>query len=116
MRPFLKWAGNKYQIIERIKAVLPAGERLVEPFVGSGAVFLNTKYPSYLLADANSDLINLYQQLQLGGQTFVDYCRSFFIPENNRADAFYTLRARFNASEDRAEKGALFVYLNKHCY
>ena len=42
MKPFLKWAGNKYQIVHRIKEILPAGKRLIEPFVGSGALFLNT--------------------------------------------------------------------------
>jgi len=38
---FLKWADGKAPIVDRIKAVLPAGERLVEPFVGSGALSLN---------------------------------------------------------------------------
>ncbi|HWQ76130.1 MAG TPA: DNA adenine methylase, partial [Syntrophomonas sp.] len=47
MRPFLKWPGNKYRIIEAIKGRLPVGKRLVEPFVGSGAVFLNTDYERY---------------------------------------------------------------------
>lgn len=116
MKPFLKWAGNKYQIIERIKAVLPQGKRLIEPFVGSGAVFLNTEYPSYLLADANADLINLYQQLQAGGQRFIEYCRPFFVPENNQAERFYELRQQFNSTVDPVEKAAIFVYLNKHCY
>ena len=116
MKPFLKWAGNKYQIIERIKAVLPPGKRLIEPFVGSGAVFLNTEYPSYLLGDANADLINLYQQLQAGGQRFIEYCRPFFVPENNQAERFYELRQQFNSTVDPVEKAAIFVYLNKHCY
>lgn len=44
VRPFLKWAGNKYQIVDRIKEQLKPGKRLIEPFVGSGAVFLNTDY------------------------------------------------------------------------
>jgi DNA adenine methylase len=61
MKPFLKWAGSKYKIIDKIKASLPHGQRLVEPFAGSGAVFLNTYYEQYLIADANADLINLYQ-------------------------------------------------------
>ena len=78
MKPFLKWAGGKLRIVDRIKALLPPGQRLVEPFVGSGALFLNTDYAAYLLADANADLINLYQQLQQGGQPFIDYCASFF--------------------------------------
>ncbi|HBT98926.1 MAG TPA: DNA adenine methylase, partial [Sulfurihydrogenibium sp.] len=63
MRPFLKWAGNKYKIVEDIKRLLPVGNRLIEPFVGSGAVFLNADYKSYLLADINEDLINLYRTL-----------------------------------------------------
>jgi DNA adenine methylase len=42
IRPPLKWAGGKYQILEQIKKALPPGNRLIEPFVGSGVVFLNT--------------------------------------------------------------------------
>lgn len=116
MKPFLKWAGNKYQIVDRIKAVLPPGKRLIEPFVGSGAVFLNTEYDEYLLADANADLINLYQQLQSGGRAFIEYTCSFFVPLNNTPEQFYEFRRRFNRTEDLVEKAALFVYLNKHCY
>jgi DNA adenine methylase len=78
MKPFLKWAGNKYQIIERIKGILPEGKRLIEPFVGSGAVFLNTEFPRYLLSDNNQDLIILYQYLQEEGKKFIDYCSRFF--------------------------------------
>jgi DNA adenine methylase len=116
MKPFLKWAGNKYQIVERIKAVLPPGKRLIEPFVGSGAVFLNTDYPDYVLADANADLINLYKQLQSGGEEFVRYACSFFVAANNTTERFYAFREHFNKATDPIEKAALFVYLNKHCY
>lgn len=116
MKPFLKWAGGKLRIVDRIKALLPAGQRLIEPFVGSGALFLNTEYAAYLLADANADLINLYQQLQQGRQGFIDYCATFFIQTNNDEVTFYTLRRRFNQTGDPLEKAALFVYLNKHCY
>ncbi len=116
MKPFLKWAGGKLRIVDRIKALLPPGQRLVEPFVGSGALFLNTDYAAYLLADANADLINLYQQLQQGGQPFIDYCASFFTAANNDEATFYTLRRHFNQTGDPLAKAALFVYLNKHCY
>ncbi len=57
MKPFLKWACSKYKIVERIKDSLPPGRRLIEPFAGSGAVFLNTSYEEYLIADSNADLI-----------------------------------------------------------
>ena len=62
-RPFLKWAGNKFRILSHIQAALPdTASRLIEPFAGSGAVFVNTDYPNYLIAEKNPDLINLYQQ------------------------------------------------------
>lgn len=116
MRPFLKWAGNKYQIIERIKKILPAGNRLIEPFLGSGAVFLNTHYSEYLLSDINADLINLYRILQKEGESFVHYCKQFFTAENNRPEKYYELRELFNNTKDIRLKSALFLYLNKHGY
>lgn len=116
MKPFLKWAGNKYKIVERIKALLPPGERLVEPFVGSGALFLNTDYPRYLLTDANADLINLYQHLQAEGEAFITYCRTLFTSENNNKDRYYALRDEFNSTTDLRRKSAIFLYMNKHGY
>ena len=78
MRPFLKWAGGKYKIIDRIVSALPHANRLVEPFIGSGAVFLNTEYNSYLLADTNPDLIYLYRHVRSEGGNFVDYAHNLF--------------------------------------
>ena len=60
MKPFLKWAGGKYKLVDKIKQQLPEGKRLIEPFCGAGAVFLNTKFKKNLICDSNSDLINLY--------------------------------------------------------
>ena len=116
VHPFLKWAGGKTRLVSRIKAVLPPGARLIEPFAGSAALFLNTDYPRYLLADANPDLIDLYTRLQQQGAAFIEECRAWFVPENNTREAYYALRERFNTTCDPQEKAALFVYLNKHCY
>lgn len=116
VRPFLKWAGNKYRLLERIRAHLPAGRRLVEPFVGSGAVFLNTDYPRYLLTDANKDLIDLYQLLQAEGADFIEDCRTLFTLANNCAERYYQLRAEFNSTTDVRRRAMLFVYLNRHGY
>ncbi|MZP29894.1 Dam family site-specific DNA-(adenine-N6)-methyltransferase [Heliobacterium undosum] len=115
-RPFLKWAGNKYRIIHRIQAVLPAGNRLIEPFAGSAAVFLNTGFKENLLADSNDDLIRLYQTVKTGGEDFIEYCRSFFTEENNQPERYYEFRERFNTTDDGVLKSALFIYLNRHGY
>lgn len=113
-RPFLKWAGNKFRVLDRIRAKLPVGGRLIEPFTGSGALFLNTDYRHYLLGDSNQDLIGLYKALQMEGPAFINECRNLFRPGNNHADAYYRLRAEFNACGDPRQRAALFVYLNRH--
>jgi len=112
MKPFLKWAGNKYAIIERIKSALPEGQRLIEPFVGSGAVFLNTEFERYSLSEINQDLINVFNRLKNDGESFIQACREYFTPEYNTEEQYYNLRELFNVTRDPR----LFIYLNKHCF
>jgi len=116
LRPFLKFPGGKYRLVNQIRASLGEGKRLIEPFLGSGAVFLNTNYQKYLLADSNTDLINLYNLLHSDGEDFIEYCRTFFTLEYNNKDSYYAFRQIFNITDDTILKSALFVYLNRHCY
>ncbi|MBA4696535.1 MAG: Dam family site-specific DNA-(adenine-N6)-methyltransferase [Legionella sp.] len=116
IKPFLKWAGNKYRCLTRILHHLEPAQRLIEPFTGSGSVFLNTAYSDYLLAEDNRDLIHLFQLLQNEGVAFIDYCSGFFIPANNVANRYYEFREEFNDTQDPWQKGALFLYLNRHGY
>ena len=115
-RPFLKWAGNKFRILDHILPVLPAGDRLVEPFAGSAALFLNSDYDSYLLSDRNADLISLYNLLKKDGSEFIDYCGQYFHTRNNRESRYYSLRDEFNDCNDAHRRAALFLYLNRHGY
>lgn len=115
-RPFLKWAGNKYRILHHIAMHLPPGKRLLEPFAGTGAVFLNTQYQQFLLADQNLDLVNLYNHIKTEGQDFIEYCRSFFSGLYNNQQAYQQLRQEFNQSENPRQRSALFLYLNRHAY
>jgi DNA adenine methylase len=116
-RPFLKWAGGKTRLVAAIRTVAPnAATRLVEPFVGSGAVALNLGYPRNLLADSNRDLIDVYKCLQSEGEAFIAACAALFVPEHNTSEAFARLRAEFNATSDRRRRACLFVYLNRHGY
>lgn len=115
-KPFLKWAGNKYRCLSHILDSLPMANRLIEPFTGSGAVYMNTDYPNYLLAESNLDLVNLFRYLQLEGEAFIAYCQTFFCPLNNSADQYYLLREKFNTDTTPRERSALFLYLNRHGY
>ncbi|MDF7666615.1 Dam family site-specific DNA-(adenine-N6)-methyltransferase [Orbaceae bacterium ESL0727] len=115
-RAFLKWAGGKYELIEKIEQYLPKGEQLIEPFVGAGSVFLNSHYQSYILADINRDLIELFNRLKSSPDPFIRDLKLLFTRQNNQPDAFYQLRDIFNNSTDQYQRSLLFVYLNRHCY
>lgn len=116
LKPFLKWLGNKYRSLKYLQPFLPAGERLIEPFTGSAAIFLNTSYSNYLLGEQNIDLINLYQYLKNEGEDFIRYCRKYFAPKYNCEATYYQLRKQFNVTRNKKLKAALFLYLNRHGY
>ena len=115
-RAFLKWAGGKYSLIDPIQQVLPEGKVLVEPFVGAGSVFLNTNYDEYVLADINSDLIDLYNFLKLSPEQFIQIARSLFSEKNNQRQRYFELRDEFNLELSGEWRAALFLYLNRHGY
>ncbi len=115
-KPFLKWAGGKFRIADKVIASLPKGRRLVEPFVGSGAIFINANFEYNMVADANSDLINLFNHLKNEGQDFIEFAKNYFTAENNTQEKFYILREQFNSHPDLRVKSALFIYLNRHCF
>lgn len=115
-RPPLKWAGGKYNLVPFIRARLPAGKRLIEPFAGSCVLSLNTKFSRYLCNDSNTDLINLYQHIKKEGEAFIRYAKRYFVEKNNDSDVFYRLREVFNTTDDLRKKAALFLYINKFGY
>ncbi|GLP97521.1 Dam family site-specific DNA-(adenine-N6)-methyltransferase [Paraferrimonas sedimenticola] len=115
-RAFLKWAGGKYKLSEAICERLPQGERLVEPFVGAGSVFLNSDFKRYLLCDINSDLIDLYQCLQHRPQEYIKRAQALFTPKYNDKQVYLDMRAEFNQTTEPFERAVMFLYLNRHGY
>ncbi|VAX77039.1 DNA adenine methylase [Serratia symbiotica] len=115
-RAFLKWAGGKYPLVDEIRRHLPAGDCLIEPFIGAGSIFLNTEYDAYILADINTDLINLYNIVKGYTDDFVRDAGILFRHEFNNSDQFYLLRKEFNATINTYRRALLFLYLNRHCY
>ncbi len=48
--PFLKWAGNKLRVLPHLLPHIPVQNgRFIEPFVGSGSVFLNVKSDAQII-------------------------------------------------------------------
>ncbi|KLP50526.1 DNA (cytosine-5-)-methyltransferase [Enterobacter roggenkampii] len=116
-RPFLKWAGGKYSLLPELVRLIPEGKRLVEPFVGGGSVFLNSdKHESFLLADVNADLINLYQMLEVDHIRVCSLAKILFERANSE-EGYKELRDEFNNQRMGApERAAAFLFLNRHCF
>jgi DNA adenine methylase len=67
IRPFLKWAGGKRQLIPIIKEkYLPNSKygNYYEPFLGGGALFLDLQPKKAVVNDSNSELINCYEVIR----------------------------------------------------
>ena len=71
VRPILKWAGGKRQLLPTLRRYYPATfSRYVEPFLGSGAVFLDCHNQGLLdgrqvqLSDINADVIGCYRMVR----------------------------------------------------
>jgi DNA adenine methylase len=71
VRPILKWAGGKRQLLPELRPFYPRHfARYVEPFLGSGAVFLDLHNAGLLdgrrvaLSDINADVIGCYQAVR----------------------------------------------------
>jgi DNA adenine methylase len=71
VRPLLKWAGGKRQLLPELRPFYPPGfNRYFEPFLGSGAVFLDLHNSGLLdgrgvyLSDINADIIGCYRAVR----------------------------------------------------
>lgn len=119
VKPLVKWAGGKRQLLPHIHAALPAGtpRRYYEPFIGGGAVLFSLAPASARVNDLNSELINLYEVVREGVDELIGLVSTY----PNDAGFFYQLRAvdrdaeRF-AALSATERAARTLYLNKTCY
>ncbi|HHZ8289171.1 TPA: Dam family site-specific DNA-(adenine-N6)-methyltransferase [Escherichia coli] len=115
-RSIFKWAGGKFGVLEQIFRYLPEGKRLIEPFVGGGAVFMNAGYQENLLNDVNADLINFYKTLQREEHSLITLAHRFFLDYNTQ-EGYLAVRNAFNKQVyDDLHRAAAFLFLNRHCF
>lgn len=117
--PFLKWVGGKGKLVRTLSALLPPGVELmrhVEPFLGGGAFFFAREPARALLCDVNHDLVQTYCAVRDElGQVLRHLT---VLARTHDEQTYYSVRERYNARDhaSRAERAALFIYLNKTCF
>jgi DNA adenine methylase len=119
-KSFLKWAGGKSQLVDKIISLMPLNrrKRYLEPFVGSGVVALNVPddFQEIIISDTNSDLIGIWDNLKNHRNTFISTCRGYFNSCYNNEEWYYKFRKLFNESKHDHIRTSLFLYLNRHCF
>lgn len=133
VRPFLKWAGGKRQLLPQLRRFIPVEfGSYHEPFVGSGALFFDLRQRGQLahrsarLVDTNADLIGCYRALvqDVDGviRSLTQLARRH---AKSPADHYYRVRDELFNPARRArtaadgggsyppELAAMFIYLNR---
>lgn len=116
MKPaILKWLGGKRNHLPYLQQLFRKADRevLVEPFVGSAVVFMNTEFKEYVLGDANRDLIELYKYAMVTPEALIGEMKPAFA-EGFSKERYLELRNEFNGIHTfDIRRAALFVYLNR---
>lgn len=120
MGPFLKWAGGKGQLLEKLKARVPKEYGVYyEPFIGGGALLFELRPQRAVIGDINEQLINIYLQLKQGSKNVIDAVKDI---EYMTCDKEYYMEVRRNfndkicSRELDAETAGMMIWLNKHCF
>lgn len=112
MRPFLRWAGGKRWLTQERAIAVPSNARLVEPFVGGGALFFSRPWRSAMISDVNPFLINAYRRMQNEHSVVFRLVAEHF--RNHSPTYYYKIRDRMSRST--IEDAADFIYLNRSCF
>jgi DNA adenine methylase len=132
VRPLLKWAGGKRQLLPALRPYYPASfSRYFEPFLGSGAVFFDLHRQGCLagriarLTDTNVDLVGCYRMVRDASEEVITALRKLETAHHAKGPSFYyeVRDSRFNPArtgplETRytPELAAMFIYLNRAGY
>ena len=120
LRPFLKWAGGKRQLLPVLKKHIPKSYKTYfEPFIGAGALFFALQRPKAIINDTNKELINCYKVIKNNPEELLEKTKEHEL--NNSKIYYYKLR---DLDRDKSEfdslanidRAARIIYLNKTCF
>jgi len=113
IKPFLKWAGGKTQLLPELHKYVPNNfNKYIEPFIGGGAMFFSLNPKESIIADLNEELIITYNQVKDAVEEIIHHLSKF---EHNE-DFYYNLRSLDPNELENSYRAARLIYLNKTCF
>lgn len=128
VKPVLKWAGGKTQILHEVIPRLPSDfNHYHEPFFGGGAVFFDLEPPNGTINDKNSRLMNFYRVVRNQPDALIETCKELQreideLGEEETEKYYYDRRDEFNSlrqhglCETEVREASLLLFLNRTCY
>ena len=118
--PFVKWAGGKTQLLERLEARIPKTYgKYYEPFIGGGALLLDVQPEKAVINDINGQLLNVYRQLKTDAESVIKAV-GILDSEPCDKDRYIAVRKMYNEKIESGmldvECAALMIWINKHCF
>ncbi len=120
LKPFVKWAGGKKQLLTELACRMPERYgRYYEPFIGGGALLLHVCPKKAVINDVNSQLLNIYRQLAEDAEAIIAKLDAYDAIECDEK-LYLAMREHYNAMIaghvlDTA-CAALMIWINKHCF
>lgn len=121
LKPFLKWAGGKRQLLPVLSQYVPVRyNRYYEPFVGAGALFFQQQPKAGLINDINWELFNCYRVIRDYPESLIERCQ--YHAANHSKEYYYYYRNLdrdpyyFSDNQDLVGIAARTIYLNKTCF
>jgi DNA adenine methylase len=121
LRPFLKWAGGKRQLLSMLRRYIPknfSSTTYFEPFVGAGAFLFDLQPKKAFINDANKELINCYLTIKEQPNELLELTREY--QKNISKLRYYELRELDRKPDfnnlSNVQRAARIIYLNKTCF
>jgi DNA adenine methylase len=122
MKPILKWAGSKQQLLKELKKYITPerleGNMYIEPFIGGGALAFDLEHKYTTISDLNPELTNLYEAIRDYPETVIATLRVMHL--HHTPEFYYEIRAMDRdpnfKNSPAAERAARTIYLNKTCF
>ncbi len=118
VKPFLKWAGGKRQLVPAIIANhLPKRyNTYYEPFIGGGALLFSLQPKKAVINDSNAELINCYKVIKDSLDELIDDLRTHENDENYYYDIRNWDRGQDYKYQTPVKRASRIIFLNKTCY
>ncbi len=120
VKPFVKWAGGKRQLVPTILANhLPKNYNLqtyYEPFIGGGALLFSLQPKKAVINDSNAELINCYKIIKNSLDELIEDLKN----HKNNEYYYYDIRdwdrEKNFKSKTEVQRASRIIFLNKTCY